>query len=253
MYVVKPPTAANRADAPGRRVAPRPRPTLRRAGAPALALALLLAAGCAAGSGRPGDGPATPLSPAVYPDLASVPPRPQLGYTIEQRNGIADALVADRANALRRQADLARATGGPAGPPPEPAAAAPSPADAAAAPPRVDPSPPSAPAPPAAPAPPVAGDGRLARGYVEANLNDIQDNGRLRKFLRRVERPIPDPYGPRTVTQLLGLAPEDPAAANEGAADALNGFGSFLGGVLGLERAGGGAGDGPAPPDAGRR
>jgi hypothetical protein len=189
-------------------------------------LALLLAlAGCQS-NGAPGGGgasPPTPASPASYPDLASVPPRPQLGYTIEQRKEVADALIADRANARHRQAELAYATGRSATPPP----------------PRPTPQP-TEEAPAAAAAPPPAGDAEIARAYVDANLNAASDEGKLRQFMRRLDRKIPDPYGPRSVTELVGLAPRQPeeaTAAPEGEEGA--GFGGFLGGLLGVEPTGG--------------
>jgi hypothetical protein len=187
---------------------------------------LVLIAGCQ-GDPAPGTSPSTPATPADYPDLASVPSRPNLSYTIEQRNEIARGLVADRANARHRQAELAYATGRSDTPPPPPPA-----------PPAVAPA-----AAPAAPAAPVPGDAPIARGYVDANLTAATDDGELRDFMRRMERKIPDPYGPRTLTQAVGLAPLDPAAAQEGV---LDGFGSFLGGVLGVESAGS---DPPADPN----
>src|ERR671918_1442079 len=42
-----------------------------------------------------------------YPSLHTVPPRPQLSYTIEQRRTIVDRLIADRANA-RYSSDVVR-------------------------------------------------------------------------------------------------------------------------------------------------
>ncbi len=39
-------------------------------------------------------------SNTAYPDLHTVPPRPQLSYTVQQRRAIVDGLVADRENAL---------------------------------------------------------------------------------------------------------------------------------------------------------
>ena len=234
MNVVSPPTFANRAIA--RRHRPRHATSRcnrrgiwqqrRRTLGCSLALAALLA-GCGSGASPP---PPAPASPTDYPDLASVPARPNLSYTVEQRQAIGDALVADRANARYRQAELAFATGRSGTPPPAPPAPPP-PATAAA------------PAPPVAPPP---GAGPIARGYVDANLNAASDDGDLRDFMRRLDRPIPDPYGPRTVTQAVGLAPRPAAAAQEGV---LDGFGSFLGGVLGLEGAGADdAADGAAGP-----
>lgn len=188
--------------------------------------ALALLGACQA---SPGTSPAIPASPASYPDLADVPPRPQLSYTIEQRREVARALVADRENARYRAAVLAHATGrsdtAPTPPPPPPAAPA---------------------ATPAEPAAPPPGERRIARGYVESSLNAAADDGDLRDFMRRMERPIPDPYGPRTVTQAVGLAPSEAGPDEEGG---LAGFGSFLGGVLGLEpSAEEGGGPGAASP-----
>jgi hypothetical protein len=65
----------------------------------------------------------------------------------------------------------------------------------------------------------------------------------MRDFMKRLERDIPDPYGPKAVTQAVGLAP--PPQAPEGGrapAEGAGGFGGFLGGLLGVE--------GEAPPPA---
>ena len=75
-----------------------------------------------------------------YPSLHTVPPRPQLSYTVEQRRAIVDGLIADRANA-RYSSDVVRYRAGlsslppPAPPalaavPPEPEVEAPDAADA---------------------------------------------------------------------------------------------------------------------------
>ena len=53
----------------------------------------------------------------TYPDLRSVPPRPQLGYSVEQRRQIQGALVGDLAYA-KRTSDLVRTTEGAIPPPP---------------------------------------------------------------------------------------------------------------------------------------
>ncbi|MEK0083372.1 hypothetical protein [Benzoatithermus flavus] len=214
------------------------------------ALLLLLATAACERSGRPGASPAVPASPSDYPDLASVPPRPHLSYTVEQRRAIADALVADRENARHRAAELAYATGQSKTPPP--AAPAPAAAETAGAPQK-------AAQPAAAGQPP--GDAAIARAYVEENLNAAADDGRLRKFMRRLGRKIPDPYGPASITEALGLS--GPAQPAEGAAPASGGqppaappaagarqgkveaqpgaiqrFGSYLGGLLGLDEGG---------------
>lgn len=195
-----------------------------------LGLALLLLVGCQS-PGPPGTSPATPASPTAYPDLASVPSRPQLGYTIEQRREIAAGLVADRANARYREAGLAYATGRADSPPPEPPAAQPEPVAAPA---------------PEAPAP--AGDGTAARRYVEEALDSAADDDDLDDFVQKIERRIPDPYGPATLTQALGLAPPPATepAADPKDEDSLDGFGGFLGGVLGVEAAGGDSSSDPA-------
>jgi hypothetical protein len=186
-----------------------------------LGFAVLLLVGCQP-SGPPGTSPAIPASPTAYPDLASVPSRPQLGYTIEQRREIAAGLVADRANARYREAGLAYATGRTDSPPPEPPAAQPEPV--------------AAPAPETAP---PAGDGTAARRYVEEALDSTADDDDLDDFVQKIERRIPDPYGPATLTQALGLAPRAPTEPTANPADegSLDGFGGFLGGVLGVEAA----------------
>lgn len=53
----------------------------------------------------------------TYPDLRDVPPRPQLGYSVEQRRAIESGLVADRDYA-RRSSELLRSTDGADLPPP---------------------------------------------------------------------------------------------------------------------------------------
>ena len=87
------------------------------------ALLITLLAGCQQASG-PNGSPPRPVPPGDYPDLASVPPRPKLSYTVAQRQAIANQLVADRANARYRAAELAYATGAATEPPVPPAATA---------------------------------------------------------------------------------------------------------------------------------
>ena len=79
--------------------------------------------------------------PAGYPSLHTVPPRPQLSYTVEQRRAIVDGLIADRENARYTSEVVRYRTGLSSMPPPEPRTLAavplvpePEEADAAAAP-----------------------------------------------------------------------------------------------------------------------
>ena len=46
-----------------------------------------------------------------------------------------------------------------------------------------------------------------------AALNDIRDRGKLRQFMRRLGREAPDPAGPQTLAQAVGLA--DPPAVRQ--------------------------------------
>ena len=105
---------------------------------------ILLVAAC-----DPASTPPKPASPTTYPDLASVPPRPVLADTLEQRREIQHELAAARHNAERRAAEVAYATGRAAEPPP------PLPAPSAA--------PPAGAAPPQ----PPGGDGAVARAYLD--------------------------------------------------------------------------------------
>jgi hypothetical protein len=73
-----------------------------------------------------------PIEPVTfdpgYPSLHTVPPRPQLSYTVEQKRAIVDMLIADRANA-RYTEEVVRYRAGLSSnpPPPAPALAAASP------------------------------------------------------------------------------------------------------------------------------
>jgi outer membrane protein OmpA-like peptidoglycan-associated protein len=73
----------------------------------------------------------TAVQPSGYPDLHTVPPRPQLSYTVEQRRTIVDGLVADRENA-RYTSEVIRYRAGLSSmpPPPEPKALAAAPSEA---------------------------------------------------------------------------------------------------------------------------
>jgi hypothetical protein len=165
-------------------------------------LALLLLLGACERAAAPGQSPSRPASPAAYPDLADVPPRPKLSETLEQRSEMGNQLAADRENASRRAAELAYAAGRAAAPPPAPAGG---PAGGAAA--------------PAPPAGPPAGDASVARSYLDSSFNDVRDRGKLRQFMLRLGREAPDPAGPRSLAQALGLeTPPDAPPAPEPAA-----------------------------------
>lgn len=178
----------------------------------------------------PGQSPARPVPPGPYPDLASVPPRPQLSYTVAQRQEIASQLVADRAHAQYAAAQLAYATGAAAAPPAPP-----------------EPAPAATPAPP----PPAAaeGDAGIANAYLATNLSDVRDTGKLRQFMRRLDREAPDPWGPRTLAEAIGLGgPDDPPAPGGSEAKPVSSEAqpatNVLGGVLGVDGTG-------TPPAAG--
>jgi outer membrane protein OmpA-like peptidoglycan-associated protein len=119
--------------------------------------------------------PAAIEDPAVaeadFPSLASVPARPQLSYTLEQRREIAEGLVADRANARYAGDDLRRALARPVAPdtaPPLP----PRPAEVERA---------------------SGGDpgSDLTLAYVEEALARDSDDGSLNDFLDRLQQPPP--------------------------------------------------------------
>jgi hypothetical protein len=175
----------------------------------------VLLTGCTDGASQ-GVSPARPLSPTTYPDLASVPPRPTLADTTAQRQELQASLAAARAASDRRAAEFLYQIGrGPEPPPPPP---------------------PPAPAAPGLPPPEVGGDGRVARAYLDSSLIEIRDRGKLRQFMRRLIREAPDPSGPRTLAQALGLAatpaepssqPETQTPATPRAIDPLDRFGVF--------------------------
>ncbi len=208
VYVAKPPKLANgpiRAHA-GSGV-------LRHLGT-LLAGSLALFATACGPAATPGQSPSLPASPTTYPDLASVPPRPALPDTLADRRKIQSQLVGARQNAEFRAAELAYATGRAAAPPPpRPTAAAPMAAT------------------PTAPAARPAGDGAVARAYLDSSLNDIRDRGKLRQFMRRLDRDAPDPVGAQTLAQAVGLAPV-PAHAQPPSPGPEPGTLEYIGGYL---------------------
>jgi outer membrane protein OmpA-like peptidoglycan-associated protein len=118
---------------------------------------------------------------APPPELADVPPRPRLTYSVEQRRQIAEALIADRDNARYDRAAVRYELGLDLLPP------------AGARPPRVaEPEPPPGGVPvlpdELAPRPPVPGGGALAEALVNQQLVAERNNGELQNFLRILER-----------------------------------------------------------------
>ena len=155
---------------------PAPWPVIkRRVLGPGLPLAALLLVGCGDFldniPARPAASDDPTIAEADYPSLASVPARPQLTYTLEQRREIAQGLVADRANAryagdaLRQDLDrpVQPDTAPPLPPLPQPAAATST----------VDP------------------EGDLTLAYIEDALARESDDGSLGDFLDRLERRPP--------------------------------------------------------------
>ncbi len=110
------------------------------------------------------------IADAPYPSLASVPARPQLTYTLEQRREIAVGLVADRANARYAGDTLRQDLDRPVEP---------------------DTAPPLPPLPVREPAPAADPEADLALAYVEEALARDSDDGSLGDFLDRLERRPP--------------------------------------------------------------
>ncbi|MGD9510444.1 MAG: hypothetical protein AB7I59_26130 [Geminicoccaceae bacterium] len=145
-----------------------------------------------------------------------MPPRPVLSDTPAQRQELQASLAAAGAASDRRTAEFLYEIGrGPEPPPPPP---------------------PPAPAAPGLPPPQVGGDGQVARAYLDSSLIEVRDRGKLRQFMRRLTREAPDPAGPRTLAQALGLAagpvetltqPETRTPATPRAVDPLDRFGDF--------------------------
>ena len=160
-------------------------------------LALLLLLGACEPAAAPGQSPARPASPASYPDLAERPAAAQLSDTLEQRSEIGNQLAADRENAIRRAAELAYAAGRGRSP-----AARRRRVGAAAG----------------AAAPPRWPTSRATRAWREptwtAASTMSRDRGKLRQFMLRLGREAPDPAGPRSLAQALGLEtpPDAPPA-----------------------------------------
>lgn len=212
--------ARNVASAGRLRKAPARPPRRRGLLAPALAALLLGPLGCSG----PGVEPDAATAAAPYPELASVPPRPRLSYTLEQRRQIADSLVADRENARYDRAVVRYELGLDTVPPP---ALRPPPVEAP------QPQPGGVPVLPdkGAPQPLIPGGGALAEALVNQQLLSDRNNGDLRTFLRALEQQnaldrqmaaaglIRPSEG--VLTELPGLPPAEPAPPVQPPADAV--------------------------------
>ncbi|HMR30199.1 MAG TPA: hypothetical protein PKA13_05525 [Geminicoccaceae bacterium] len=161
-----------------------------------LALGLLVAvSACTIG---PDTGPDPEVEAAPYPALSTVPPRPRLSYSIEQRREIVDALVSDRANA-RYDRSMARYEVGldetaPAGPVP---AVVP------------EPVPPEGgvearPVEPPEPVPP--GGGEIADLAIRQQVLTERNNGRIATFLLILERQLQ--FNQRAEEAGVGVLPD---------------------------------------------
>jgi hypothetical protein len=209
-------------------------------------LVALTAAAAAALAGCGGDREPAAVEAAAqkgYPSLASVPPRPaELGYSVAQGRTVAGELVRDRENAAYLGATLDYETGRTdVPPPPAPPAAAAAPRTAPAAPPAAGKERRRGP-----------GDSPAVEAYVKDAMARDADDGELQDFLRKLERPGPAPAGRSSAAAAFGLEspPAAPAEAGPGPqrSSALQRFGGYLGGVLGVERAGRPADPGAASP-----
>lgn len=216
----------------------------------------------------PDTGPDPEVDAAPYPALTTVPPRPRLTYSIDQRREIATALVSDRANA-RYDREVARYELGLDDTPPP------------ANPPTViaEPEPPAGgvevlPATPPEPLPP--GGGAIAELAVRQQVLTERNNGQIESFLLILQRQLelnqqaeaagiivpPDPIQPETLPSpppnlpvaaepealLKPAIPTPPTTAER--ANALDNFSSFLGGVFGTDEAAAPAAAPPVDPPA---
>lgn len=184
---------------------------------------------------------------AQYPSLATVPSRPRLTYDVEQRRAIEGELVRDRENAGRLAAAIDHELGrGPAPPPSVPGVGS----TASAA--------PTAPAAEAGDRLRGPGDDPLVEAYVEEATARDEDRGKLKDFLKNLERPAPGTATPApSAAAALGLEGPAPPIDEAGSAptptsagptavapipdrprsEALTRFGDQLGGILGIDGA----------------
>ena len=160
-----------------------------------LALGLLTACGdfLANIPARPAASDDPTIAEAEYPSLASVPARPQLTYTLEQRREIAQGLVADRANARYAGDTLREDLGRPV----EPDTAPPLPPLPVTAPRAADP------------------ESDLTLAYIEDTLARESDDGSLGDFLDRLERRPPASAEARPSPAPPPEPPAEPAAVIE--------------------------------------
>ncbi len=166
-----------------------------------LAAVLTLASGCGDVLDSIPPRPAAIADPATaaaaFPDLAEVPARPTLTYSLEQRREIAEGLVADRANARYAGDNLRAALDRPVPPDTAP------------------------PLPPFTPSPVPLDDpaGALAQAYVEEALARDSDDGSLDDFLGRLQQ-RPPAVGAADVSGAEPAAAPAPAVPDGAAATA---------------------------------
>jgi outer membrane protein OmpA-like peptidoglycan-associated protein len=169
-------------------------------------LSAILSAGLLTGCGdflanipeRPAASDDAAVAETPYPSLGSVPARPQLTYTLEQRREIAEGLVADRANARYAGDTVRQELDRPVQP---------------------DTAPPLPPAPVAPTEPAADPEADLAAAYVEEALARDADDGSLGDFLERLERRPPASAEARPVPPPPAAAPQaEPPAAERLAA-----------------------------------
>jgi hypothetical protein len=187
-----------------------------------MAAALLLLATACREAPPPTGSASGDVSGVPYPTLDTVPPRPQLGYSLEQRPAIEGQLVGDREHAAYMEAVLDYETGRTSTlPPPPPASSLPEakPKASLEAKERVR----------------GPGDSPEVEEFVADALERDRDDGELKDFIRKLERPVPGHREGASMAGALGLGAE-PAAGSSGSPSGslgLQRFGGFLGGLLG--------------------
>jgi hypothetical protein len=163
-------------------------------------------------TGTAEDSGAAAESGTAYPDLHTVPPRPQLSYTVQQRRAIVDGLIGDRENALYTdQVVRYRAGLSTLPPPPQPpsvtAAIEPSPEAAGAT---------AAPAPQARAGLTSSGAGGQAQSGDQSPRNETE-KGSLGEFVDRLDRAT-TPTEPDASAQ--GVTSGGPQGSDGGSEDA---------------------------------
>lgn len=152
---------------------------------------------------------ATPLPAGTgYPTVNTVPPRPQLSYSIEQERAIVEALISDREHANYTSQVTRYRTGRSDLPPPP----LPVPAPAADA---VVPAPAATPAAPAAPDLLALGEGSSSDDYARTLEPEqgVLDDGSLNDFVRELVNETDTTPGLSTETAVIDQRAQDAPAA----------------------------------------